>query len=210
MQEHQESVAKEENTDQQIEQLLAIIGQLSKELHPHRRPPPLTLDSSLEREYGFDSLSWVELLIRIEQDFDVSLPEQLLAIAETPRDLLRELQGASEIARHPPTIAPNGSPQQEVADTPYSAKTLVEVLEWHVTAHPYRLHVHLYSMGDGEAEEITYQALYDGARQVASGLRRVDHMPGERVALMLPTSREYLFSFYGILIECGNMFKHFT
>jgi len=203
MQEHQESVAKEGNSDQQTEQLLEIVGQLSKELHPHRRPQPLNLDSSLDREYGFDSLSRVELLLRIERDFDVSLPEQLLAIAETPRDLLRELQGASEIARHPPMVAPNGTPQQEITATPYDALTLVEVLEWHVATHPYRLHVHLYSMGDDEAEEITYQALYDGARKVAAGLRGVDHMPGERVAIMLPTSREYLFSFYGTLMAGG-------
>lgn len=205
MQEQRQSIVKDGVADQQAQQLLEIIAQLAKELHPHRRPPPLTLDSALDRECGFDSLSWVELLIRIERDFDVSLPEQLLAIAETPRDLLRELQSASDIAKHPPApteSATSGAPQQVVDATPYSAATLVEVLQWHVATHPYRLHVQLYSKGD-EAENITYRALYDGARTVASGLQRLDHMPGDRVAIMLPTSRDYLFSFYGILVAGG-------
>ena len=49
------------------------------------------LDSSLERELGLDSLARVELVLRLEREFSVSLPEQALASSETPRDLLRFL-----------------------------------------------------------------------------------------------------------------------
>jgi len=203
MQDHSECVTQQLQVDQQTEQLLVIIDQLAKELHPHRHLSALTIDSSLDREYGFDSLSRVELLLRIERRFSVSLPEQLLAIAETPRDLLRELQGASDISRHPPKIIRKTTPQREIASTPYNAQTLVDVLEWHVVAHPQQIHIQLYAMGDRDMEEITYQTLYDGAQTFAAGLRGADHMPGECVAIMLPTSREYLFSFYGTLMAGG-------
>ena len=97
MQDNPETILKDEESKQQADLLLEIITQLAKELHPHHRPPPLTLDSSLDREYGFDSLSRVELLLRIEQNYHVRLSEQLLAFAETPRELLRELQSSSNI-----------------------------------------------------------------------------------------------------------------
>ena len=89
MQDNTESILKDKESKQQAELLLEIIDQLAKEIHPHHHPPPLTLDSFLDREYGFDSLSRVELLLRIEQTFHVRLSEQLMAFAETHRDLLR-------------------------------------------------------------------------------------------------------------------------
>ena len=94
MRDHPENSVKNGGGNQQAEQLLEIVGRLADELNPHRSPTPLTLDSSLDRKYGFDSLSRVELMLRIERAFDISLPEQLLALAETPRDLLREMGGA--------------------------------------------------------------------------------------------------------------------
>lgn len=197
------SILKDEESKQQAELLLEIIAQLAKEIHPHYHPPPLTLDSSLDREYGFDSLSRVELLLRIEQNYHIRLSEQLLAFAETPRDLLRELQSSSNITSLPPTMVLDSCSQPELTATPYSAQTLVEVLEWHVASHPQRIHIHLYLTGDEEPLDISYQDLYDGARNIAAGLRAANHMPGERVAIMLPTSREYLFSFYGTLMAGG-------
>ena len=50
----------------------------------------VTLDSSFEKDLCLDSLGRVELLMRVERAFGISLPEQLLASAETPRDLLRD------------------------------------------------------------------------------------------------------------------------
>ncbi|NOR51591.1 MAG: hypothetical protein GQ470_03130, partial [Gammaproteobacteria bacterium] len=70
MQDHPKSVINNVEADHQAEQLLEIIAQLARELHPHRRPLPLSLDDSLDREYGFDSLSRVELLLRLERAFD--------------------------------------------------------------------------------------------------------------------------------------------
>jgi len=76
--------------------LLATVRKLAAELHA--RPEEaiqVALDSSLERDLGFDSLGRVELLTRLEQVFGVSLPERVLATAETPRDLLQAVLAAT-------------------------------------------------------------------------------------------------------------------
>ncbi|OGI47680.1 MAG: acyl-phosphate glycerol 3-phosphate acyltransferase [Candidatus Muproteobacteria bacterium RIFCSPHIGHO2_01_FULL_65_16] len=183
--------------------LLAAVRELAAELHP-RRPPPrrLTLDSSLERELGLDSLARVELLARIEKRFHVTLPETAFAAAETARDLLRAVLSAgaqkselelAEIARRAPGAA-------EAA--PHGAHTLVEVLDWHVRAHPERAHIQLRGEAD-KTETITYRDLSRGAAAVAAGLQRRGLLPGQTVALMLPTGREYFLSFYGIVLAGG-------
>src|SRR6266498_437723 len=70
--------------------LLAIVQQIAIELHPHKHNALLvTLDSALERDLGFDSLGRMELLLRLERAFDIQLPEQVLATAEVPRDLVQ-------------------------------------------------------------------------------------------------------------------------
>jgi len=203
MQDNTETIKEKVDNKQQEEQLLEIIAQLAKELNPHRHLPPLNLETLLDREYGFDSLSRVELLLRIEKSFGVKLAEQLLIIAETPRDILDKLQQSSNITTITDTIQPINSFQQALIETPYNAQTLVEVLEWHQATHPQRVHIHLYLAENEKAQEITYQELYDGARTIAVGLQETRHMPGDRVAIMLPTSREYLFVFYGILMAGG-------
>ena len=61
----------------------------------------VTLDSSFEKDLYLDSLGRVELLMRVERAFGISLPEQLLASAETPRDLLREILVAAPATATP-------------------------------------------------------------------------------------------------------------
>jgi len=183
--------------------LLEQVRELALEMHPRRvRSLRLTLDSALDRELGFDSLSRAELILRLERAFGVSLPEQLLAGAETPRDLWRALQ-AGKVAGHP---APGAQAREvsldELAGVPHTAGTLPEMLDWHVLSHPQRPHVYLYGEGD-ESESITYATLADGARAIAAGLQAGGLLPGQSVAIMLPTGRDYLFSFFGILLAGG-------
>jgi 1-acyl-sn-glycerol-3-phosphate acyltransferase len=75
-----------------------VLGQvraLAAELEPERRGlERLSLDSSLERELGLDSLGRAELIARLEQAFAVRLGEQVLAEAETPRGLAEAVQAA--------------------------------------------------------------------------------------------------------------------
>lgn len=64
------------------------------ELHPgwtHLRD--VSLDGSLDRDFGLDSLGRVELFFRIEHRFCITLPERLFSQAETPRNPLRAILG---------------------------------------------------------------------------------------------------------------------
>ena len=195
---------KERSFEETAESLLKVVRQLAAELQPGRKElSSVTLDSSLDRDLGLDSLARVELLIRIERTFDVMLSEQVLASAETPRDLLRAVLSAGS-PRRPRIIPDQVKPAAlEKADTAaHGAQTLVDVLDWHVLSHPGRPHILIYGEADHQTE-ITYQALKQGAEAVAAGLRQRGLEPGQRVAIMLPTSREYFFSFFGIVLGGG-------
>jgi acyl carrier protein len=72
--------------------LLSKVRDVVCELHPHMRDRvQVSLDSTLDRDLGLDSLARVELLVRLEQSFGVTLSEATLASVETPRDVLRAL-----------------------------------------------------------------------------------------------------------------------
>jgi 1-acyl-sn-glycerol-3-phosphate acyltransferase len=59
-------------------------------------------------------------------------------------------------------------------------------------------------MYEEEAEyPLSYRALWDGAMGYAAGLVERGLQPGQMVAIMLPTCREYLYSFYGVLLAGG-------
>ena len=185
------------------EDLLLQVHQLALELHPQRgRSLEVSLDSALDRELGFDSLSRVELLLRLERTFGVSLPEQLLASAETPRDLLRAVQAGKGAKPAGPAMQAVPVPLDKLAGVPHKAGTLPEMLDWHVLSHPQRPHVYLYGDGD-EAETITYAVLAEGAHAIAAGLQAQGVLPGQTVAIMLPTCRDYLLCFFGILLAGG-------
>ena len=180
--------------------VLDTVQQVVRELHRRdARAVSPTLDSTLERDLGLDSLGRAELLTRLERTCGVRLPEHLLATADTVRDLLRAVQGGTA------PVSPLGLPEVRgampdvAAAPPQHAGTLVEVLEWHAYTHPQRLHITL----SDTAEEITYAALYAGAQAVAAGLQARDLHPGHTVALMLPTGRHFFESFYGILLAGG-------
>ncbi|MHB1143217.1 MAG: AMP-binding protein [Sulfuricaulis sp.] len=198
------SERQEQGTEQTAEVILQLVQRLGTELHPTRTAAATaTLDSLLDRELGFDSLGRVELLARIERALDISLPEQVLATAETPRDLLRAAQQAvAPVGPGAPSPALKPALREEIGETPDDAGTLIEVLDWHVRAHPARPHIYLITE-TGAEEEISYAALQQGAGAVAAGLRERDLRPGQTVAIMLPTGRDYFHSFYGVLLAGG-------
>ena len=184
-------------------ELLTITRDVAVMLHPHRRLTlRISLDSALDRDLGFDSLGRVELLLRLERAFHVRLPETLLSEAETPRDLLDAIlaTAAGEGARrHAQIIAL----ELEAAEaTPEAAHTLIDVMEWHVRAHPDRPHI-LLDDGLKTTAAISYRRLRDRAAAVAAGLRTSGLEHGQTVAIMLPTSEEFFFAFFGILYAGG-------
>ncbi|HEX4927598.1 MAG TPA: AMP-binding protein [Burkholderiales bacterium] len=180
--------------------LLAVVAAVAREARPSF-DAYVSLDSSLERDLGLDSLARVELVLRLEREFGASLPEQALASSETPRDLLRFVLAS---AGHAPQAAERSIAslvQSEGARPPAEARTLTEALEYHVERVPDRLTVHIYE--EGTEHELTYRALWEGSLSYAAQLADAGLAPGDTVAIMLPTCREYLFCFYGTLLAGG-------
>src|SRR5438067_613090 len=180
--------------------LLAVVAEVAREARPHV-DAYVALDSSLERDLGLDSLARVELVLRIEREFAASLPEQALASSETPRDLLRFVLASAGQAPQSADRTLASLVQSEGVRPPDQAKTLGEALEYHVERQPERLTVHLYDERGEHA--ISYRAVYEGALAYAARLTEAGLAPGQTVAIMLPTSKEYLFCFYGTLLAGG-------
>ena len=72
-------------------------------------------------------------------------------------------------------------------------------LEWHAARHPDRLHLTVLQDETTILGTLTYGELATKARNVARGLIARDIVPGDRVALMLPTSIDFFVAFFGIL-----------
>ncbi len=198
----EKSIAKQEGGAAiSADALIELIRQLAAELHPSRAAIPSSLDARLEQDYGFDSLGRVELFLRIEKRFGTSLAEAVMANAETPRDLLRAMLAASPHAAHPAALERASALAME-SETPDDAVTLQDVLAWHVRKHPNRPHIVLQDEQGGE-RIVPYSELDQAARAVAAGLIERGLEPGAAVAIMLPTSVEYFFSYFGILLAGG-------
>ncbi len=191
----------------QAASLLELARGLVVELHPHRLDMSVSLDSRLEADLGFDSVSRIELLARIEERLGVRLAEQAITTAETLRDLLRGIEAAvsGPLPSAVPTRMPAGREPAGVSGTatlPERAATLLDVLEWHAAARPDRPHVLLYE-NEAEPRELTYGSLLAAAEEVAAGLQQRGLKPGDRVAIMLPTGLDYFHGFFGVLLSGG-------
>lgn len=184
-------------------ELLDVVRAFVAELHRGAVPSQaVTLDASLDKDLGLDSLARVELVSRIERHFHVVLPEALINEAETPRDLLRALAGAAGqsavIAR-----APRSAGEIRVAATePVAAQTLIDVLQWHATHHGARDHLRFFH-DDAHEDVLSYAELAQHVQAIAGALQHVGLRQGRAVAIMLPTGRDYFFAFLGILAAGG-------
>ncbi|KQC08289.1 MAG: acyl-phosphate glycerol 3-phosphate acyltransferase [Smithella sp. SDB] len=191
------------NSDKSMDVLLQDIKELVVELHPSWPTTRKILpDSLLTQDLGLDSLARVELLSRVERNFGVTLEEKIFIDAETPRDLWQAIIKTSPSLKSVAAGKINEVKIGEAYDLPFNAETLVDVLIWHVEKHPERTHIRLYS-DEGNGEIITYRQLGEGAQAVAAGLQEKGLLPGDTVSIMLPTSREYFFTFMGILLAGG-------
>ncbi len=178
--------------------LIAVVADFVRELHPQRfRFIEIAPSSRIERDLGIDSLGRTELILRIERAFRIGLPGQAIGEAETVHDLMLALEQAGPARGRIVTGAqlrtlPSVPPARE-------ARTLIEVLEWHAAQHPDRLHLTVLQDEATILGSLTYTELASRARAVAHGLIARDVAPGDRVALMLPTSIDFFIAFFGIL-----------
>ena len=189
----------------ETDRLLELIAGLCRELRPGQPAPALTLNSELERDAELDSLARAELLVRIEAAFGVRLPQRLIGEAQTPRDFLRALAAADSQALPMPESAPAlatdlaEKSEEKGEPAPDSLGTLTEVLAWHARRQPERTHLILLDE-DGAEQRLGYGELLQRSRAVAAGLQARDIVPGDAVALMLPTGLAFFPCFLGILL----------
>ncbi|WP_342585883.1 AMP-binding protein [Methylocapsa aurea] len=179
--------------------LVAIVQALARELHPQRAKFIDVVPSCrLEQDLGIDSLSRTELILRIERAFRVRLPIRVVGEAETVADLLQALQRARPHQGLERAQTPAAAPLP-IVPAAADARTLIEVLDWHVARHPDRLHLTVLQDEATVLDAISYRELALKAGRVAAGLIARDVMAGDRVALMLPTGIEFFTAFFGIL-----------
>lgn len=183
-----------------VERLNAILRDLAIELERGRHHElEVRPGSVLDRDLGIDSLARVELSLRIEQAFGIRLAETALMQAETAADLSAALRAAAPAAElsEPPAVAEPVTGGARPA--PSDAATLIDVIEYHLGRHPDRPSIRW--LADPEREvSITYRDLWNGAQQVATGLRAYGLAHGQAVALMLPTGKDYFEAFFGSLL----------
>lgn len=185
----------------QIEtQVLSLLRQFLTESGSERAARAVSLDASLERDLGIGSLEKAEVFHRIEKSFDIRLPDSLMVEAREVKDLIKAVQAAKpkiSVLPHEKVTA------LEAKQTdPSKAKTLVEVLQLYAEEEPKRPHIYLQDE-NGHEEILRYGQLYEMAKRTAQGFINRGLKPGETVAIMLPTSFDFFYAFYGTLLAGG-------
>ena len=188
-----------------IEQgVLDIIRGLLRELGSERGARTVAPDSVLERDLGLGSLERVELLVRCERRFGRRLPDAVAQQAETPADWVRALmtgqasiQGAGPRRQRFHIVQPD----RRASEPPASARTWIEVLRYHAGLDPDRVQIHLLEGDSGH--DISYGKLLETASQVAAGLRAKGFQRNETAAIMLPTSSDFFYAFFGVMLAGG-------
>ena len=179
--------------------VLQIIRDLVGELHPNLVDPRnVQLNSDLDRDLALDSLSRSELLLRLDRAFKVQLPERLIGEANSPNDLVKAILAAAPAIAETPRGARQQTPTLGKVEEPIESKTLIDALMAQAQRHGAREHVLLWK-GGSPPEPLTYRDLYRDACAAAGGLIERGVRPGDRVAIMLPTSRDFFIAFFAVL-----------
>lgn len=81
---------------------MADYQQILERLYIHLRPmaakdTPLDESTDLLGEFGLDSVNVMDLLLEVEEDFDISVPLNLLADIRTPKDLAQTIARLMEV-----------------------------------------------------------------------------------------------------------------
>ena len=121
-------------------ELIAITQQLLNESgQPHKRE--IKLNASLSRHLGIDSLARAELFQRIEKKFKVTIPDQILADADSLNEVINYLTNASLIAKKiPRPVVANVHAERSHVD-PTQILSLTDVLLTYGEKSPNKTHV---------------------------------------------------------------------
>ncbi len=177
--------------------ILVIVRKFLAESGAERAARAASEDAFLERDLGIGSLEKTELFHRIEKAFHVQLPQSLMVDAKTVNDLMDAVLRA-----HPPEMLATQKAVENLEEKqtdPSKATTLIAVLRLYAENDPDRPHIYLQNE-HGEEEIIRYGKLYERAKKTAAGLVSRGIKSSETVAIMLPTSPEFFYAFFGILL----------
>jgi fatty-acyl-CoA synthase len=200
------------------ERLLDIVRALVSELGHQAALASVSTAAHLDRELGLGSLERVELMVRLETVFGTRLDERVLSEAETVQDLISALETASgqsseaenggdSVAAAPRKEFPSTTRAQNISSMGV-AETFQDVLrmrgrsvsgESSHQADASQTHL-IFFEDEGESGSLTFVELLEGAERVAADLAQRGLGRGDRVALMLPTSREFFLTFAGTLL----------
>ncbi|HVZ76486.1 MAG TPA: AMP-binding protein, partial [Gemmatimonadaceae bacterium] len=192
------SVAAPEQAATDEQRVLQAVRDLALELRGDRAVRAVTPTASLERDVGLGSLERAELLSRLEGTFGRELGSRFLQL-DTVHEIAAALGSAPRLAGVIPALRTPVEPASALRLE--DVATLVDALQRHATAEPARVHVHLHV--DDHVEPITYGGLWRGASCIARALVARGVRRGEPVAIMLPTSSDYLQAFMGVLAAGG-------
>ncbi|MBI4357580.1 MAG: AMP-binding protein [Gammaproteobacteria bacterium] len=184
---------------QRVEHLLKLVQALLVESGREHAVSHLTLKADLTQDLGIDSLGRVELFLRIEKTFGVHLPDFLMAEAKTLEDLAKAIEDTKPTGLKSTEASSRASLLEPIALDVSSAKTLGEVVFRYAHETPTRPHIYLQDEL-GRETIIRYEQLFEAAARIARGLSEIGVKSGETVAIMLPTSEGFFYSFFGILL----------
>ena len=187
------------------ERVLEVVRALLEELGSYAAVATLSAGSNLDRDLGLGSLERMELLTRLEIIFGVRLPDTVAADANTPEDLIQAILEAPGTPALPEeeisalrTSAIAAKAEREATDSILAkAETLVEVIRHRGVHDASRTHLVVIEDDDqGEHEHtLTFGELFSAAQRCGEELARRGVPPGGRVALMLPTSRQFFICY---------------
>ncbi len=180
--------------------LIKITYDFLTELKSKKIEKELSLKDSLEHDLGLGSLEQAELFRRIENEFAVQIPDVQLAKIISLQDFISALQQVVPIVQKEKKkfYFPFGPSRID----PNSTETLIDLLFQYGQLEPERPHIYLPD-DYGNEQIITYGELLKKGSDIAQALIEQSLQPGETVAIMLPTSREFFWSFFGILLAGG-------
>ena len=176
------------NNEKQI--ILDVVGEISGELSPHHPNPTPTTE--LEVELGLGSLERLELIRRLEKRLGRTIEEQPVFTARYVSDLFGELNERIE-ARSSTALN-----QRILPKLPRQATSLLEALQYQ-NEQQGREAAYVLLHQDQEVATPSYAELLLQARKISAGLQNLGVQPGDKVAIMLPTSVDFFAAFFGIL-----------
>lgn len=177
-----------------------IVQTLLIELRGNQKEFDIPLNHSIQNHFGIDSIGKAELFHRIEQAFVVEFSTSFMANADTLNDIMTALKTMkpeiSSLEKNSDQAIITERSEDEIDLT--KVETLVDVLKLHAQIHPDRTHL-IFEDEDHE-EIISYGKLLKKSLEAAQGFLKLGANPGDTIAIMLPTSPAFFYTFFGILL----------